>query len=71
MSEITTRQITSTDCAQVDALLSSPSTRFVLRIPWESELPETIAASLAPFREALERSYEPMTASLEMEAQGH
>jgi len=42
-----------------------------LRIPWEDGLPEVIAASLEPFRQPLEASYDPTCSVLEVEWDGN
>jgi hypothetical protein len=36
------------------------------RVPWRGEVPDSIAASLEPFRDRLEAAYDPMTNSFEL-----
>lgn len=47
--------------AEIDALRRDKS-----RLPWQDGLPDRIADSLAPYRELLEESYEPMTMMVEI-----
>ena len=37
-----------------------------LRIPWQDGIPESLEASILPYRERLEDSYDPMTSALEV-----
>lgn len=46
--------------AEIEAMGNEP-----LRLLWETDLPEVVRASLAPYRDQLEASYDPMTNVLE------
>ncbi len=52
--------------AEIQALESSES-----RVPWSDELPKPIKESLQPYRDELERSYDPLVNPLELEFWQH